>query len=169
MSDMLNLMSREEARNKFSVPARLISHTPAHTSKEKPDRLDVRESPSRGVAAGLSTPDGGLPAVRLKRVLAFIDAHLDENITLDDLARRSNLSVYYFATLFRRSTGFSPHRYILNRRVSRARELLRDTGLSVLDVSLDLGFQHQNNFTRAFHRVTGMTPTGFRRSKRSQE
>jgi AraC-like DNA-binding protein len=105
----------------------------------------------------------GLPAARLKSVLAFIDQHLDQTITLADLARNARLSVFYFATLFKRSTGLSPHRYILCKRVTRASELLRNTNLSVLEVSLDLGFQHQNNFTRAFRRVTGMTPTHFRR------
>jgi len=107
-----------------------------------------------------------LPAPRLKRVLEYVDAHLGENITLADLAQNSNLSLYYFATLFKKSTGLSPHRYILHRRVSRAQQLLQTTDLSVLDVSLDLGFQHQNNFARAFRRVTGMTPTGFRHSNR---
>jgi AraC family transcriptional regulator len=77
--------------------------------------------------------------------------------------------LYYFATLFKKSTGLSPHRYILHRRVSRARQLLQNTDLSVLDVSLDLGFQHQNNFARAFRRVTGMTPTGFRQSNRLKQ
>jgi AraC-like DNA-binding protein len=166
MSDLLNLISQQESRNKFRYSGRLIPQTPAHQSKEKPVRQDVKKSAPRGAPTAIAVQDGGLPAARLKRVLVFIDTHLDENITLADLARSSNLSVFYFATLFRRSTGFSPHRYILNRRVSRARELLRDTGLSVMDVSLDLGFQHQNNFARAFRRITGMTPTGFRRSKR---
>ena len=109
-----------------------------------------------------------LPAQRLKRVFEYVDAHLDENITLAELAQDLNLSVYYFATLFKKTTGLSPHQYILHRRVSRARQLLRNTDLSVLDVSLDLGFQHQNNFARAFRRVTGMTPTGFRQRNRSK-
>jgi AraC family transcriptional regulator len=122
-----------------------------------------------GIAAQRAIQNTGLPAVRLKRVLSYIDAHLDENITLAELARNAKLSVFYFATQFRISTGSSPHRYILHRRVLRARELLRNTSLSVLDVSLDLGFQHQNNFARAFRRITGMTPTFFRRSNRADK
>jgi transcriptional regulator GlxA family with amidase domain len=169
MSDVLNYVSPQELRNKSSSSARLSAQAPARPSKEKPVRLDVKKSPTLEAQPAIAIQDGGLPAARLKRVLAFIDAHLDENITLADLARSSNLSLYYFATLFRRSMGVSPHRYILNLRVSRARELLRNTGLSVLDVSLDLGFQHQNNFARAFRRITGMTPTGFRRNKRLQK
>jgi AraC family transcriptional regulator len=106
---------------------------------------------------------GGLPAARLKRVLEYIDANLGENITLSELAGVVNMSLYYFAVLFRQSTGLSPHRYVLNQRVERAKELLRDPKLSVLDVSMNVGFEHQNNFARAFRRVIGASPTQFRR------
>jgi AraC family transcriptional regulator len=108
---------------------------------------------------------GGLPAARLKRVLEYIDANLGKNITLSELAGAVNMSLYYFAVLFRRSTGLSPHRYVLNQRVERAKELLRDPELSVLDVSIDVGFEHQNNFARAFRRVIGVSPTQFRRDR----
>jgi AraC-like DNA-binding protein len=166
MSDLLSCFGEEELRRKLSYPARLTPQSSAPASKGMSDRVELRKTLSPGTAAEITIQNAGLPAARLKRVLAYIDAHLDENITLAELARSAKLSVYYFATLFKRTTGFSPHRYILHRRVIRARELLRNTSLSVLDVSLDLGFQHQNNFARAFRRITGMTPTYFRRSKR---
>ena len=108
---------------------------------------------------------GGLPAARLKRVLEYIDANLGKNITLTELAGVVNISLYYFAVLFRQSTGLSPHRYVLNQRVERAKELLRDPKLSVLDVSIDVGFEHQNNFARAFRRVIGISPVQFRRDR----
>jgi AraC family transcriptional regulator len=113
----------------------------------------------------MAVASAGLPGARLKRVLAFIDEHLNENIAVADLARNAGLSVFYFTNLFKNSTGLSPYQYILRRRVHRARFLLENTNLSVLDVSLDLGFQHQNNFARAFRRITGMTPTRFRRDQ----
>jgi len=166
MSDLMNFFREEEMRRKLSYPARLTPQSSTHARKGTSDRVEIRKTLPPGTAGEIAIQNAGLPAVRLKRVLAYIDAHLDENITLAELARNAKLSVYYFATLFRKSTGFSPHRYILHRRVIRARELLRNTSLSVLDVSLDLGFQHQNNFARAFRRITGMTPTYFRRSKR---
>ncbi len=76
-----------------------------------------------------------------------------------------NISLYYFAVLFRQSTGLSPHQYVLNQRVGRAKELLRDPKRSVLDVSIDVGFEHQNNFARAFRRVIGVSPTQYRRDR----
>lgn len=165
MSDLLSFLREEELRRKLSHSARLTSQNSIQARKGTSSRVEIKKTLPTGTAGAMAIQNAGLPAARLKRVLAYIDAHLDENITLTELARSANLSVYYFATLFRKSTGFSPHRYILRRRVLRARELLRNTSLSVLDVSLDLGFQHQNNFARAFRRITGMTPTYFRRSK----
>jgi AraC family transcriptional regulator len=106
---------------------------------------------------------GGLPKARLKRVLEYIDANLGKNITLSELAGIVNMSLYYFAVLFRQSTDLSPHRYVLNQRIERAKELLRDPRLSVLDVSINVGFEHQNNFARAFRRMIGVSPTQFRR------
>jgi AraC family transcriptional regulator len=108
---------------------------------------------------------GGLPDARLKRVLEFIDANLGKNITLSELADLVNMSLYYFAVLFRQSTGLSPHRYVLNQRVERAKQLLHDPKLSVLDVSIEVGFEHQNNFARAFRRLIGVSPTQFRRDR----
>ena len=169
MSDLMSFLRGEELRRKLRYAARLTPQNSNQARKATSGRVELRKTLPPGNAGAIAIQNAGLPAARLKRVLAYIDTHLDENITLAELARSANLSLYYFATLFRKSTGFSPHRYILHRRVIRARELLRNTSLRVLDVSLDLGFQHQNNFARAFRRITGMTPTNFRRSKRSDK
>ncbi len=106
---------------------------------------------------------GGLPLTRLKKVLEFIDANLDKNLSLSALANTANMNLYYFAVLFRRSMSVSPHQYFLNRRVDRAKQLLRDRKLSVLDVGLQVGFDHANNFARTFRRLAGVSPTQFRR------
>jgi len=105
----------------------------------------------------------GLPLVRLKRVLEFIHANLDKNISLSALADAANMNLYYFAALFKKSMGMSPHQYVLGRRVEHAKQLLRDRKLSVLDVGLQVGFDRPNNFARAFRRLAGISPTEFRR------
>jgi AraC family transcriptional regulator len=108
-------------------------------------------------------PRGGLSAAQLKRVLEYISANLDGKITLSALSESAHMSLCYFATQFKQSMGVSPHRYVLQQRIRRAEQLLRDTRLSVLDVGLNLGFEHQSNFARAFRRVTGVSPIHFRR------
>lgn len=105
---------------------------------------------------------GGLPLGRLKKILEFIDANLDKNISLSVLADTANMNLYYFAELFRKSMGVSPHQYVLDQRVERAKRLLRDRKLSALDVGLQVGFDHANNFARAFRRLAGVSPTQFR-------
>jgi AraC family transcriptional regulator len=167
MPDVSSLLAEGKPyRKPDHYPAKFNSQSSKSAAPIPVHAADNRDwnAPQAGSEAAIQ--NCRLPAPRLKRTLEYVDAHLGENITLADLARNSNLSVYYFATLFKKSTGLSPHRYILHRRVSRAQQLLQNTDLSVLDVSLDLGFQHQNNFARAFRRVTGMTPTGFRHSNR---
>jgi AraC-like DNA-binding protein len=169
MSDLRSVLPDEELHRRLSHHAKLIQRSSINDCPRASVRRGSSESLPGQTIPGSASQSIGLPSARLKRILAHIDAHLDKNITLADLAADARLSVYYFATQFKRSTGFSPHRYILYRRVTRARELLRNTRLSVLDVSLDLGFQHQNNFARAFRRVTGMTPSHFRHSIASEK
>lgn len=105
---------------------------------------------------------GGLSVGQLRRVLDYISANLDSNISLSGLANTANLSLYHFASSFKKSTGQSPQRYVLLQKIRRAQQLLSDKRRSVLEVALDLGFAHQGNFSRAFRRITGMSPNQFR-------
>ncbi|HXZ81574.1 MAG TPA: AraC family transcriptional regulator [Terriglobales bacterium] len=105
----------------------------------------------------------GLPAARLRRVLEYIRANLGEDISLSSLASTADLSPHHFSTLFRQSTGFSPHQYLLRQRISHARELLRDPEVSILEASARLGFVDQGHFTKVFRRITGVTPSQYRR------
>jgi AraC family transcriptional regulator len=121
----------------------------------------------RGAAEGEASPwsrtaPGGLPAWRLKRVLAYIDDNLGGDINLDDLAGVARLSPHHFSELFRQSTGTSPYRYVLRRRVECAKVLLRESVMGVLEVALAVGFADQSHFSKVFRRVTGMAPGAWR-------
>src|SRR5215471_10531018 len=85
---------------------------------------------------------GGLPGYRLKRVLDHIGDNLAEDLSLAQLAAVVGMSPHYFAELFKRSTGQAPHRYVLSQRIERAKQGLRDTGHSVIEVGLDVGFRN---------------------------
>jgi AraC family transcriptional regulator len=105
---------------------------------------------------------GGMPAARLKRVLEFIDGNLSEDISLSALAGVAAMGPHYFSNLFKRSTGLSPHQYVLRRKIERAKQHLRDPKISVVQITAITGFADQSYFTKVFRRVVGVTPTTFR-------
>jgi AraC family transcriptional regulator len=109
---------------------------------------------------------GGLSPRQLRRVVDYINDHLDHDLALAELAAVAGLSPHHFGEAFKTSMGQPPHRYLMGKRVARARELLRNQELSVSDVAYALGFASQSHFTTQFGRVTGITPGRFRRSLR---
>lgn len=104
----------------------------------------------------------GLPGNRLKRVLDYIAASLDGNISLAQLAAIAGMSPHYFSELFRLSTGRAPHNYVLMQRIERAKQQLRDPQRSVIDAGLDAGFQNPSHFARMFRKLEGTTPSTYR-------
>lgn len=105
---------------------------------------------------------GGLPGLRLKRVLEYIEANLSREMHLNELGETAGLSAFHFAKLFKQSTGASPHQYILQRRLERAKELLRKPTMSLSEIGLESGFADQSHFTNVFRRFAGVTPSKFR-------
>jgi AraC family transcriptional regulator len=105
---------------------------------------------------------GGMPPARLKRVLEYIDANLDENVKLTDLAAAAGVSLYHFAKLFKQSTGESPHQFVLRRRVEQAKQLLRNPEMSVLEAGVRTGFVDQRHFAKVFRRLVGTNPSTYR-------
>jgi AraC-like DNA-binding protein len=100
----------------------------------------------------------GLPAWRLRRAIDYIDAHLEETITLADLAESAGLSRMHFAAQFRAATGTRPHEFVQRRRIERAKELLRSSNLNSLAIALQTGFRTQAHFTTVFKKWVGVTP-----------
>lgn len=99
---------------------------------------------------------------QLARVLQWINDHLDQKITVYDLAKAAHLSAAHFARAFRHSAGTTPHRCVLQRRMAKAKRLLRDTNLTVEAVALHTGYSHRVPFTNAFRRLTGFSPSKWR-------
>jgi AraC family transcriptional regulator len=108
------------------------------------------------------TYKGGLPRNRLKRVLDYIAASLEEDLSLAKLAAIAGMSPHYFSELFKLSTGRAPHNYVLMQRIERAKELLRNPKRSVIDAGLDAGFQNPSHFARMFRKLEGTTPSTYR-------
>lgn len=100
--------------------------------------------------------------LKLAQVKDFIEAHLAEDLTIAQMATIAHLSQFHFARAFKAATGQSPHRYVTQRRIERAKLLLSVTRLAVAEVANRVGFSNQSHFTAQFRRITGMTPKVYR-------
>jgi len=107
---------------------------------------------------------GGLAGWQQRIVTSYIEEHLSEQIPINMLAQLVRLSPYYFCRAFKQSFGVPPHRYHNNQRIELAKTLLADPMRSVTDIGLMLGFSETSSFTSAFGKMTGLTPTAYRRS-----
>ena len=110
----------------------------------------------------LDTYRGGLSRQYLKRVLEYVDAHLGDNLELENLAAVAGLNLFHFAKAFKQSTGETPHQYVLHKRIERAREFLLDPHVSVLEASARTGFVDQSHFSKVFRRIVGVAPSDYR-------
>jgi AraC family transcriptional regulator len=108
----------------------------------------------------------GLDHGRLRRVLAYIEEHLAEDITVADLANVACLSIFHFTRAFAGSMGVPPHRYLSRRRLESAKAMIATGRASLSEIALDCQFSSQSSFTRAFRRATGMTPAEYGRTLR---
>lgn len=109
----------------------------------------------------LPAQEGGLPTYRLRQVIEYVDAHLDRDLTLAELAAVARMSPNYFIQLFKQSTQLTPHQYVVQRRVARAKQLLIEGKLVIADIALQVGFAHQSHLNRHFKRLIGVTPRVF--------
>lgn len=124
-------------------------------------RLVRAHAPGRSADQGRASRSG-LGARRLRRVLEHIDADLAGDASLATLSALVGLSPQHFCTAFRRSTGRTPHRYVLDRRVDRAKQLLLGGDGPLSRIALDCGFASQQHLTTTFKRSAGVSPARFR-------
>ncbi|MEG3878706.1 AraC family transcriptional regulator [Microcoleus sp. herbarium7] len=101
---------------------------------------------------------GGLPKHKLRNAIDYIQENLSENISLEAIANHIDISSYHFCRLFKQSTGFSPHQYVIQQRVERAKQLLRQGKMSLSEIAIACGFSHQSHLNRHFKCLTGVTP-----------
>jgi len=105
-----------------------------------------------------------LAAWQRRAVAQYLEQHLDETIPVATLASVARLSRYHFGRAFKVSFGASPHRFHLQLRLERAKDLLSTSALSITEIALEAGFQEASSFSMAFRRITGFTPSRYRRS-----
>ena len=139
---MAQSISRELRRDNERPSLRLL-----------PNREDVRHRFRGGLAGGT-----------LRRVRAYIDDHIGERISLDELARQAGVSRFHFARQFRLSTGESAMEYLRRVRIERSKSILQTRSATIAEVAVRLGFSDQSHFTRIFGRLVGVSPGSFARS-----
>ena len=105
---------------------------------------------------------GGLGPARLRRITEFVDAKMENELSLDEMAESVGLSTAHFARMFRKSTGETPHQFVLRQRLERAKAMLRAPDARVLDVAVACGFKTQQHFAQVFRDVWGVSPTEYR-------
>lgn len=107
--------------------------------------------------------DGGLTPRQLRTAIAYMEDRINQEISISDMAKNLGISPFHFIRMFKKSVGVPPHRYFLERRVDRAKELLRSSHLSVSEVAEMSGFGGVAQLTRTFRRIVGTIPSKFRK------
>jgi AraC family transcriptional regulator len=103
-----------------------------------------------------------LPARRLRHVIEYIEMHLDQDLTLGALAAVAGFSPSHFKSLFKQAVGLPVHRFVLERRIERARTRLVEGGKSMTEIALEAGFAHPSHMARSMRRVLGLGPSQIR-------
>src|SRR4029077_6456117 len=114
------------------------------------------------------TRKGGLAPWQGRRSAEMIRESLGGKIHLSDMARECGLSVSHFTRAFRKSFGMSPYRWMLERRIDRAKALLVTSDLPIVDIAVQTGFSDQAAFSRAFGQIVGDSPGRWRRAVNSR-
>lgn len=115
-----------------------------------------------GADEGQIAHDARLSQQQLLQVLDYLNDHLDQEIKLADLANLLGISQFHFSRLFRQSVGLSPYQYLLQQRIETAKQLLKQTDDSIMEIALRCGFNSHSHLTQQFRKLTGITPSRYR-------
>lgn len=115
-----------------------------------------------------SRVSGTLTAVQARSISEFIDARLNTRVTLKEMSELLGLSEFHFSRAFKKTFTISPYRYLLARRVERAKELLQQAELGIAEVGAMAGFTSSSQFSKTFQALSGVTPRDFRKAVRRE-
>ncbi|NMF61511.1 AraC family transcriptional regulator [Brasilonema octagenarum] len=105
----------------------------------------------------------GLSRFKLQQAIEYINQNLEKDLGLAEMATVVGISMYHFSRMFKQSTGFSPHQYVMNCRIERAKKLLSKTEQAIHQIYQQVGFQSQSHFTNVFRKFIGTTPLAYRK------
>lgn len=131
--------------------------------------LDFHSEPDTHAEGGtelrVASPAYFLPRA-VRRAIEYIHANLSEDVHLEDIAGAAGLSTFHFARVFRKTTGMAPHRYLIQARVRKVKELLRESELCLAVIANEVGFSDQSHMSKVFRCFTGVTPRTFRNDRK---
>jgi AraC family transcriptional regulator len=129
----------------------------------------IEQALARALVLGYAARDyslrvyhGGLSPARLRRIKELVQEKMEEDLSLEEMARTVGLSTAHFSEVFRNTTGQTPHQSLIWHRVQRAKGMLRSHEMRVLDVAIACGFKTQQHFARVFREMCGVSPTEYR-------
>lgn len=154
LTSLLELLRDELLQRR--MPSTMLVQGLANSLAVHLSRSYAEESPAH------ASPHGGLPAFKMHRTLATMQARLHLELDLSRLAREAQLSDSHFSRAFKKSTGFTPSQYFTRLRMEQARRLLRETALPVIDVGLEVGYASPSHFAQVFRREVGVLPSDYR-------
>ena len=125
--------------------------------------VHLRAEPLDSLPAGFAAPSAGGCRVEIRRLLEYIEDNLDGSLSLEAMAGEVDISPLYLTRAFKTAVGQSPHQYVLSRRIEKAKVLLRDTDIPIVDIALATGFSSQSHLSNWFLRQVGVSPATFRR------
>jgi AraC family transcriptional regulator len=106
--------------------------------------------------------ENGLPKYKLKQAIDYINSHLGENLSLAAVSGELKISQFHFCRLFKKSTGMTPHSYLIQQRVERSKQLLKQKGCTINQIADECGFANPSHFANHFRQQTGISPKQFR-------
>jgi AraC family transcriptional regulator len=110
----------------------------------------------------LRTAFGGLSGRKLHQATEFIEENIERDLGITEIAYAVDLSPFHFARSFKQATGVSPHQYLIKSRIERAKALLAQGELPIVEVGFRVGFKNQSHFTTLFRKLTSVTPGAYR-------
>jgi AraC-like DNA-binding protein len=106
------------------------------------------------------------PHKQVRLVRQFLERSYNETVTIEDLSREVSLSPYYLIRAFRHVYKQTPHQYLVGRRIAKAKDLLRNSDLSITEICMTIGFESLGSFSTLFRKVVGLSPRAYRESSR---
>ncbi len=110
----------------------------------------------------MSTKEDGLSKVQIQQSIEYINENLYRNLTLTEIATELDMSQYYFGRLFKQSIGMTPHQYLIQQRVERSKQLLKQPEKKIVNIATECGFANPSHFAKCFRQRMGVSPQQFR-------